>query len=172
MRPSERQVFLASSGQQRFNFSWLETRYGGAIKHEHFTSLHFISFRFTIDEDIWVRIQNSIGIPDFDSLPEPDVAWLKKRDYSKTHPQPADVLLLIEVSDSTLNKDRDVRSRLYAEAGIQDYWIVNVREACIEVRRRPHGDRFQSLETYAVGDQVSPLVSPGVFLTVAEIVGY
>lgn len=89
----------------------------------------------TAAHDIWFRIQIPIGIPEFDSLPEPDVAWLKKRDYGKMQPQPDDVLLLIEVSDSTLSKDRNLNSRLYAEAEIQEYWIVNVNVACIEVHR-------------------------------------
>lgn len=134
--------------------------------------LNYWSIESTLGQDIWVRIQNPIGIPEFDSLPEPDVAWIKKRDYSKTQPQPEDVLLLIEVSDSTLRKDRNLKSKLYAEAGIQEYWIVNVNDARVEVYRRPHGDRFQSLETYAVGEDVSPIAMPQVKLNVVDIVNF
>lgn len=134
--------------------------------------LMYWSVKSTSNCDIWVRIQNPIGIPEFDSLPEPDVAWLKKRDYGTTQPQPEDVLLLIEVSDSTLSKDRNLKSKLYAEAGIQEYWIINVKDACVEVHRRPHGDRFQSLETYSVGQEVSPLAAPEAVMSVGEIVSY
>lgn len=134
--------------------------------------LMYWSVQATNQQDIWLRIQNPVGIPEFDSLPEPDVAWLRKRDYGKTQPQPDDVLLLIEVSDSTLAKDRKLKGKLYAEAGIQEYWIVNVKEACVEVHRRPSGDRFQSLETYSVGQEVSPIAVPHAVLNVAEIVSY
>ena len=117
-----------------------------------------------------MRIQNAIGIPKLDSVDEPDVSWVRKRDFSKTLPSPDDVLLVIEVSDSTIRKDRGVKAKLYAEAGVQDYWIINVNDSCVEVHRRPHGSRFQSIGTYNVGDVVSPLSAPEATLALADIV--
>jgi Uma2 family endonuclease len=116
-----------------------------------------------------LRIQNSIGIPALRSQPEPDVAWMAPKDYSRTRPEPEDILLLIEVSDTTLAKDRGVKSRLYARAGIRDYWIVNIPGRCIEVRRNPVGSKFQDITIYRPGDEVRPLGFPDVSLPVSRI---
>src|SRR3954463_6286017 len=86
-----------------------------------------------------VRIQGSFGIPLLDSAPEPDVAWLRRKDYSTERPLPEDVLLVIEVADSSLARDRGLKAGLYAAAGIADYWIVDIAGRAIEVRRDPQG---------------------------------
>src|SRR5438105_2710991 len=78
------------------------------------------SFEATPPGSVRLRIQNSIGIPALRSQPEPDVAWMAPKRYYQSRPEPEDVLLLIEVSDTTLAKDRGVKSRLYARAGIRD----------------------------------------------------
>ncbi len=72
-----------------------------------------------------LRVQSAITLPD--SEPEPDVAVVRggARDYLSRHPGPADVGLLIEVSESSLNRDRDEKGRLFAQAGIPHYWIIN-----------------------------------------------
>jgi len=70
--------------------------------------------------------------------PEPDAAIIRghRRDYSE-HPGPADVLVAVEVSDSSLSFDRDTKLRTYARNGIREYWIVNLRENVVEVHRGP-----------------------------------
>lgn len=77
-----------------------------------------------------------------DSEPEPDVTILKNKDddYLNSHPTPQDVLLLIEVADSSLKYDREVKLPLYAEAGISDYWIFNSIENCLETYSEPFRD--------------------------------
>jgi Uma2 family endonuclease len=74
-----------------------------------------------------------------DSEPEPDLALLKPRDdfYSEATPGSEDVLLVVEVSDSTLENDRTLKLEIYAEAGIPEYWIVNLVDNCLEVHRHP-----------------------------------
>jgi len=69
-----------------------------------------------------------------DSEPEPDIAILHNRDddYLNAHPSPTDILLLIEISDSSLKYDQEVKLPLYAEAGISDYWIFNLVNNCLE----------------------------------------
>jgi Uma2 family endonuclease len=116
-----------------------------------------------------VRVQGSIGIQGFASQPQPDFAWLVPRRYRTLRPTPADILLLVEVSDSTLNKDRGRKARLYARAGIADYWIVNIKERTIEVRRDPVGSNYQSIVIYKVGDEVHPLAFPDVSLAVSRL---
>jgi Uma2 family endonuclease len=74
------------------------------------------------------------------SEPEPDFALVKNRDdnYLSGHPQPADVLLVIEVSDSSLDYDQDVKIPLYAQAGISDYWIFNLFDNYLECYSEPY----------------------------------
>jgi Uma2 family endonuclease len=73
------------------------------------------------------------------SEPEPDFAIVRNKpdDYLSAHPTPNDVLLVIEISDSTLNYDREVKLSLYAEAGISDYWIFNVFDNQLEAHNEP-----------------------------------
>ncbi|MFB2879256.1 Uma2 family endonuclease [Floridanema aerugineum] len=73
------------------------------------------------------------------SEPEPDLAIVKNKpdDYLSAHPIPNDVLLIIEISDSTLNYDREVKLSLYAEAGISDYWIFNLFDNQLEAHSEP-----------------------------------
>ncbi|KST63905.1 Uma2 family endonuclease [Mastigocoleus testarum] len=74
-----------------------------------------------------------------DSEPEPDITILKNRDddYLSSHPCPEDILLLIEIADSSLKYDQEVKLLLYAEAGILDYWIFNLNDNCLEHYREP-----------------------------------
>ena len=104
-----------------------------------------------------VRIQNSIGLPELDSAPEPDVAWVARRDYSGGRPTAEDVLLIIEVADSSLDYDCGEKADLYAQAGIRDYWVVNIPDRTVEVRRDPGRSHYQSLTTYVGDDEIRPL---------------
>lgn len=131
--------------------------------------LMYWSIENTVNKNIWVRIQNSLGIPEFDSMPEPDVAWMVKRNYRKQHPQPDDVQLLIEVSDSSIRTDRSVKGKLYAQSGVQDYWIVNLQDLCVEVYRDPKDERYQQHQTFQIGQSVSPLAVPECRLDVSTL---
>lgn len=123
----------------------------------------------TSPSEVRVRIQNSIGAPEIDSAPQPDVAWVKERDYLQRRPQGDDVLLLIEVAESSLAIDRGEKAGLYAAAGIADYWIVNLCDLCIEVYRRPKKGQYREIHTYEIGDRVAPLSFPKAVLIVADL---
>lgn len=88
-----------------------------------------------------LQSQAPIALPP-NSEPEPDFAILQNRDdnYLSGHPQPADVLLVMEVSDSSLNYDQDVKIPLYAKAGIADYWIFNLFDNYLEAYSEPYQD--------------------------------
>ncbi len=116
-----------------------------------------------------VGVGSSIRIPDLDSEPLPDVAWLARKDYSKIHPSPEDVFLLIEVSDSSLRKDQGPKLELYAEANIRDYWIVNIQSRSVVVYRDPAGLMFRDIKTYVPGEEIHPLAFPDVSLPVARL---
>lgn len=118
-----------------------------------------------------VRIQHSVGLAELSSVPQPDVAWVARLDYTRYRPTSADVLLLIEVSDSSLAYDRGKKARLYATVGITDYWIVNIRDRCIEVRRQPVGKSYEDIRIYNIGETVSPLHFPSLALPVGTVFG-
>lgn len=120
-------------------------------------------------DQVRVRIQNSLGIAELDSVTEPDVAWMRARSYRKRRPRPTDVLLLTEVADSSLAYDRGERLELYAAARIKDYWIVNLRDLCIEVYRKPRGGTYRENSTYHAGESVSPIAFPTITLEASHV---
>jgi Uma2 family endonuclease len=106
------------------------------------------------------------------SEPEPDVMLLKWQSnfYKGKKPLATDLLLLIEVADSSLDFDRDIKLPIYAEAGIQEYWIVNLLEDKIEVYRDPQpAGRYATVLTFTRGQQIECLAFPGEAFEVAEI---
>lgn len=119
-----------------------------------------------------VRVQNSIGLPEIETAPQPDVAWVVRRDYRRRRPLSSEVLLLIEVSDSTLEYDRGEKARLYAEAGIADYWIVNIPARAIEVHREPQRGRYRSVTVYSGDDEIHPLSFPKLTLRPGDLWGH
>ena len=109
------------------------------------------SFRNVSAEQVRVRIQESIGIPSLGTAPEPDVVWVVQNDYSRQRPTAAAVLLLVEVAGSSLKYDTGEKAEIYAEAGIEDYWVVDLNGQVIEVHRTPDAarQRYRSLRTIA-----------------------
>lgn len=91
-----------------------------------------------IGQQAEIRVQEPITLPS-DSEPEPDVvvAKLKADNYLSAHPVAEDIILVVEIADSTLKYDREVKIPLYAEAGINDYWIFNLVDKCLEVYTKP-----------------------------------
>jgi len=88
-----------------------------------------------------------------DSEPQPDVAVVPKGDYRAAHP--AHALLLIEVADSSLKKDRTVKARLYAERGVPEYWIVDLRGGVIEVHSDVVNGAYARITPYRTGDVIA-----------------
>jgi Uma2 family endonuclease len=122
------------------------------------------SFKAIGDRPIRVRVQNPLRIPANDSEPEPDVAWVVEGNYSGRHPQPDEVLLLIEVAEHSLAFDRRTKLAIYAEAGIAEYWIVNLPDEQIETYREPQGLQFLKKSIYRGSAFVSPLAIPSASL--------
>lgn len=118
------------------------------------------SCRVLNERDGEVGIQMSIDLPDFESVLQPDVAWVRKRDYSRRRPAAADALLIIEVADSSLHYDRGEKAAKYAASGIADYWVVDVPNQAIHVHRLPQAGGFASFQTFRGAEHVSPLAVP------------
>ena len=127
------------------------------------------SFAHVPEDKVRVRIQSSIGLPATHSAPEPDVVWVVQRDYSGGRPVAENVLLVIEVAESSLAVDTGEKADLYAAAGIPDYWVVDVAGERIEVRREPVSGRYQSVSTFSGGDDLRPLRMPEVSLRPASL---
>ena len=118
-----------------------------------------------------VRIQNPTRLNDY-SEPEPDVMLLRRRDdfYRSGHPTSADVLLLIEVSDSSLAFDRNQKLPRYAAASIPEVWIVNRPGRRIESYSDPAGDEYATVRYYGPDESIAPLAFPDVTLEVDRII--
>jgi Uma2 family endonuclease len=129
------------------------------------------SMERTRRDQVRVRIQNSVGIALLDSVPVPDIAWMRAKSYRKKRPRATDVLLLIKVSRTSLSFDRGEKAEMYAAAGIADYWIIQLRDQCIEVYRKPKGGKYREVKRYAIGQAIHPLAFPSVTLKVARVFG-
>jgi Uma2 family endonuclease len=108
------------------------------------------------------------------SEPQPDIALLKWRDdyYEKAHPRPKDIFLVIEVSDTTVRYDRDIKIPLYACHGIVEAWLLDIPNHSLEVYRSPQTGKYQQMTRHTEG-QLAPLALPEAVLNVAELVaGY
>ena len=104
------------------------------------------------------------------SEPQPDVLVLRPRtvSYSREHPTPEDVLLAVEVADTTIRFDRLVKARLYARAGIAEFWLFLTGDGIVEVYREPGPDGYASVTAHGSGQTVSPLAFPAVGFTVED----
>jgi Uma2 family endonuclease len=112
-----------------------------------------------------VRPAKPITIPLNNSEPEPDIALVKPQPYRQSHPTADDVFLIIEFSNTSLAKDTDDKRYTYASAGIQDYWVVNLRDRQLIVYRNPFDDDYTSEQRLKAGT-LSPLAFPDIILTV------
>jgi Uma2 family endonuclease len=125
-----------------------------------------------VGDDAIVSIQNPIRLAD--SEPEPDVVLERPRDdfYATGKAGPADILLLIEVAQDSLETDREDKGPLYAESGIVEYWIVNLIDRCLEVHRQPRPDgTYADVRTLRTGETIDVAALPGVTVAVADVVG-
>ena len=116
--------------------------------------------------EVSTRVQSPLALSD-NSEPEPDIAVVPAADYSESHPQRA--LLVIEVADTSLQKDRGIKTALYAAAGIDEFWLVNLTERVVEVHRHPTAGRYAEVERVDVSGHVTPVAFPALRIPVAGI---
>ena len=115
-----------------------------------------------------VRVGNPLPADDW-SEPEPDFTVAEKRHYTK-HPGPEHTLLVVEVSDSSLRKDRRIKGPLYASAGVPEYWIVNLQRGCVEVYTAPANGEYTTARTFERGESVCPQAFPDASFAVNDII--
>lgn len=122
-----------------------------------------------VSDNIRVGVQNPLRISDFNE-PEPDIVLSDLTKYDgKRHPRPEEVILVVEVSDATLKYDRDVKLPLYAEAGIYEVWIVNLKKNIIEVHQDPINDIYQTIKIFKSGEVISSTVLTDLSFEVDKI---
>ena len=116
-----------------------------------------------------VDVKNPVWI-DGHSEPQPDILLLRPEADEREHsPQPEDVLLLVEVAESSLHYDRNDKLAAYARNGIAEYWIVNLVRNEVIIHRDPAGAEYRSVTTARAGDRVAPLAFPETPIEVSEI---
>ena len=104
-----------------------------------------------------------------DNRPEPDVLWLQPGRYRESHATAADVLLLIEVSDSSVGYDTGIRVEVYAEAGVSEYWVVDVGSRQMRVYSDPDGKLFRSVRVVEATGSLSPGCLPSASLNLIDL---
>jgi Uma2 family endonuclease len=120
------------------------------------------------------RIRLSIQAPlrlGIRAEPEPDLVVIRVDTPESRHPEAAEALLVIEVADSSIRRDRGRKRTMYARAGIPEYWIVDLNAERTEIYRDPARSRYRSIAVLRRGDVVSPLFAPDFIANVATILG-
>lgn len=129
-------------------------------------------FSQQVGQEVLISVQDPVRLSER-SEPQPDIALLRFRPdlYATSHPGPADVLLLIEVADATVEYDREVKAPLYAREGIREFWLVDLPGERIEVYRDPSPEGYRQVRTVQRGERLSPEAFPGLELSAEDILG-
>ncbi|MFO1420865.1 MAG: Uma2 family endonuclease [Candidatus Competibacteraceae bacterium] len=116
-----------------------------------------------------VAAQNPVVLSGY-AEPQPDISILRWRadDYEQSNPHPEDVLLLIEVSDSTLRYDRDVKIPLYAKNGIPEVWLLDIPDRKLEIYREPINGEYRQRDCRQTG-QIAPMLCPDAIIDLTEL---
>ena len=122
------------------------------------------------DRSFFVSTQDPIQLDDF-SEPEPDLTIVRGKilDFTDRHPGPGDIVLVVEVADSTLKYDCEVKDNLYARAEIEDYWVVNVKKRQLHIFRHPTPSGYTSHLILSQADSIAPLAFPDRIFSIADI---
>lgn len=143
-----------------------------AIGTSHFTCVNRLTHLLVgnVGDAVIVSIQNPVRLNEY-SEPQPDAALIHERDYRESLPTPEDVLLLIEVSDTTLAYDRGTKLSRYAEAGIPELWIVNLPGERIEHHTGPSGDLYRHNTLARRGETIESAALSGLSVRVDDVLG-
>jgi Uma2 family endonuclease len=125
------------------------------------------SYASTLRENISIRVQSSIDCGDH--RPEPDLVWARKLQSKRVRPSHEDILLLIEVADSSLEQDLGEKSRLYAEHGIPEYWVVAIGSEQVHIHQSPKNGIYQTVRAIAKTEIISPACQPDAKLKLSEL---
>jgi Uma2 family endonuclease len=138
----------------------------------HVTSLHLLAnaLRDRLGDLALVRTQDPIHLDDF-SEPEPDLAIVQGTilDYVEQHPRPEQIYLVVEVADSTLKQDCQIKDKLYAKPGIADYWVLAPQKRHLHIFRKPTPTGYTEHLILSEPSQASPLAFPDFAIALTSI---
>jgi Uma2 family endonuclease len=145
----------------------IDSRHAATV--DHLTRL----WTSRLGERAIVRVQNPVVLPQHASEVQPDIMLLAPRAdfYSSAHPTPVDVLLLIEVADTSLLLDRRVKMPLYARGGVREAWLCDLTTGRVDVHRDPTAGRYATIRTLTGAQSLTVSAFPDVTLTVDELLG-
>lgn len=115
-----------------------------------------------------VRVQNPVLLGERNE-PQPDIALVRRDNYTDRHPGPDDILLIVEVSDTTLEYDRDVKFPLYARQNIPEVWLLDVNANELTIYREPIDGQYRLIRKPTVTEMVSPTLVPDVQIILSEV---
>ncbi|MEM9458164.1 MAG: Uma2 family endonuclease [Myxococcota bacterium] len=172
LRPLRRREYDVLVEQGCFEGEHVELLYGFVVPRAPEGPIHAAPIQrltktliLAVGDRAMIRVGHPLALGD--SEPEPDLAVVPVGDYDHAHPSTA--WLVVEVSSSSLDKDRGLKARLYAEHGIDEYWIVNLRDRHVEVRTAPAADGYTHLVTRRAGERIAIQRLPDVSVAVDEI---
>ena len=116
-----------------------------------------------------IRVQQSLGIPGRQSVPQPDIAWVRPRDYAASRPQAGDALLVIEVAETSLRYDLGEKAAVYAAGGVPEYWVVDPAAEVVRRLRTPGMAAYAERRVFVRGESLAPLAWPEATLTVDSL---
>jgi Uma2 family endonuclease len=138
----------------------------------HVVSLQLLAdvLRQQLGNAALIRTQDPVVLDDF-SEPEPDLAIVKGSilDYTDRHPLPADIYLVVEVANSTLKYDCEVKDKLYAQAGIPEYWVINLQDRQVHVFREPTPAGYHQQFLLTELQSISALAFPAIAFPITSI---
>ena len=119
-----------------------------------------------------VRVQGSVRL-DLYSEPEPDLVLLRPRVdfYASAHPGPADILLIVEVAESSIEYDREVKAHVYARSGVYEYWLADLNENVVLRYSSPDNGAYQNVRRYTRGQSLAPHLLPECIISITDLFG-
>jgi Uma2 family endonuclease len=139
--------------------------------HAYFSSEAGEYLTRLLGERAMIRSSKPITLPN-NSEPEPDLAIVQRlgREYLEHHPYPENIFWLIEYSNSSLDKDLQIKNKVYAEVNIPEYWVVNLKKRQLIVFRNPQDGEYASKSTHLGGTTINPLAFPDVTVLIDSII--
>ncbi len=173
LRPLSRFEYMDLAGLGRFDDERVELLYGALVRmsppnppHDGLIQRLTLLFVQRLHPRAAVRIQSAFVASDY-SMPEPDVAIVPPGTYLDAHPTEA--WLIVEVAESSLRKDRVLKSRLYAECGVPEYWVIDVDTNVVEVRTQIQSGAYTRVETYGKGARITLVHFPDVVIEASHV---
>lgn len=138
-------------------------------EHSFHTTRITNSLPLKLPSGVWLRVAEPITLAP-DSEPQPDAAVVRAKEdgYRTAHPGPEDVLLVIEVADTSVAFDTQIKAQLYGQAGIPEYWVLDLPDGCLRVFAEPSAKGYKLLHIFERGDTVTSTAVAGLKIEVGE----